>query len=149
MRRALHNMKRYIATSEVSKHRTFVFLDWPEQLVDGSVISVCTSDAAILAVLSSSWHQTWSLAQGGTLEDRPRYHYSHCFDPFPFPDMTTKQADRLSELGEQLDAHRKRQQAAHPKLTMTQMYTGIGLHALTSGFLNTRKRKAEIVDAVS
>ena len=45
-----------------------------------------------------------------------------CFDPFPFPDQTEAQQARLRELGEGLDVHRKRQQAKHPKLTLSQMY---------------------------
>ncbi|MCB1355018.1 MAG: RNA-binding protein [Maritimibacter sp.] len=73
-------------------------------------------------MLSSSIHLTWTLRQGGTLEDRPRYNNSRCFKPFPFPDLTEAQRTRLRSLGEQLDAHRKAQQVAHPKLTLTQMY---------------------------
>jgi hypothetical protein len=52
----------------------------------------------------------------------PVYAKSKCFDPFPFPDPTEAQKTRLRSLGEQLDAHRKAQQATHPKLTLTQMY---------------------------
>ena len=42
--------------------------------------------------------------------------------PFPFPAATEEQQARIRELGEQLDAHRKRQQEEHPGLTMTGMY---------------------------
>ena len=59
---------------------------------------------------------------GGTLEDRPRYLKNRCFDPFPFPDATPQQQGRIRELAEQLDAHRKRQQAAHATLTLTDQY---------------------------
>jgi hypothetical protein len=45
-----------------------------------------------------------------------------CFDPFPFPDPTETQKTHLRSVGEHLDAHRKAQQAAHPKLTLTAMY---------------------------
>ncbi|MEZ5725634.1 MAG: type IIL restriction-modification enzyme MmeI [Paracoccaceae bacterium] len=41
MRLALKGLKSYIATSEVSKHRFFVRLSWPEQLIDGSIIAFC------------------------------------------------------------------------------------------------------------
>ena len=75
-----------------------------------------------LAVLSSRTHEAWFKGQGALLEDRPVYPKSECFDPFPFPTPTITQTDFLRLLGEQLDAHRKAQQAAHPKLTLTGMY---------------------------
>jgi len=52
----------------------------------------------------------------------PVYNSSICFDPFPFPVCASDIADRIRQLGEQLDAHRKRQQAAHAGLTITGMY---------------------------
>ena len=45
-----------------------------------------------------------------------------CFEKFPFPAATDAQQARIRGLAEQLDAHRKRQQAQHPKLTLTDMY---------------------------
>ncbi len=39
--------------------------------------------------------------------------------------MTEGQAARIRELAEQLDAHRKRQQAEHPDLTLTGMYNAL------------------------
>jgi hypothetical protein len=53
-------------------------------------------------------------AAGGTLEDRPRYNKTRCFDPFPFPACDEGTKTRVRELGERLDAHRKRRQAEHP-----------------------------------
>lgn len=49
---------------------------------------------------------------------------TRCFETFPFPDISENPTlrSRLDELGEQLDTHRKRQQATHPDLTMTGMY---------------------------
>ena len=55
--------------------------------------------------------------------DRPAStNNSRCFEPFPFPAATDAQQARIRGLAEQLDAHRKRQQAQHPKLTLTDMY---------------------------
>jgi len=73
-------------------------------------------------VLACHIHITWALVAGGTLEDRPVYNKTRCFDAFPFPDVTHEQKGRIRELGEALDAHRKRQQAQHPRLTVTEMY---------------------------
>ena len=52
----------------------------------------------------------------------PRYLKTRCFEPFPFPAATDAQQARIRGLAEQLDSHRKRQQAQHPKLTLTDMY---------------------------
>jgi hypothetical protein len=52
----------------------------------------------------------------------PRYTKARCFDPFPFPDPDEATRARIRVLGEQLNAHRKRQQALHPGLTLTGMY---------------------------
>jgi hypothetical protein len=88
------------------------------------LIAIGLDDAAALAVLSSRFHVTWALTAGGRLGfgNDPRYNKSKCFDPFPFPAPTEAQKARLRSLGEQLDAHRKAQQMAHPKLTLTDMY---------------------------
>jgi hypothetical protein len=86
------------------------------------LVNIALDDAFYLGVLSSRIHVTWALAAGGTLEDRPVYNKTRCFDTFPFPDCDVAQKARIRELGERLDAHRKRQQALHPALTMTEMY---------------------------
>jgi hypothetical protein len=61
------------------------------------------------------------------------------FAPFPFPDASEAQKVPIRERGEQLDAHRKRQQELHPKLTMTGMYNV--LVKLRSGEPLTAKEK--------
>jgi hypothetical protein len=86
------------------------------------LVAIALNDAYFLGVLSSRFHVVWALAAGGTLEDRPRYNKTRCFETFPFPDPTDAQAARIRELGERLDAHRKRQQAQHPRLTLTDIY---------------------------
>ena len=120
-RPALKDLRRYIATMETSKHRFFVFLD-ASILPDNMLVNVAASDAFVIGVLSSRIHVTWALASGGTLEDRPRYNKTRCFEPFPFPDASEQQRERIRFLGEQLDAHRKRRQEAYPNLTLTEMY---------------------------
>ncbi len=121
LRPALAGLQRYIATVETAKHRFFVFLD-EAVLPDNMLIAIALDDAYFLGILSSHIHVTWALAAGGTLEDRPRYNKTRCFEPFPFPDATPTQQARIRDLAEQLDAHRKRQQALHPKLTLTDLY---------------------------
>lgn len=90
------------------------------------VISIASDNSAYLTILSSRIHVIWSLAAGGTLEDRPRYNKSRCFETFPFPALEEGELkSRLRDLGERLDAHRKRQQALHPALTLTGLYKAL------------------------
>ena len=86
------------------------------------LVVIGSDDAFHLGVLSSRVHVTWALNAGGTLEDRPRYNKSRCFDPFPFPDCDEGLKARIRAIAEELDALRKARQAEHPGLTLTQMY---------------------------
>ncbi len=121
LRLALNGLPRYIATVETSKHRFFQFLD-ASILPDNRLIIVASDDAYLLGVLSSHIHVTWALSQGGTLEDRPVYTKTRCFETFPFPDATDEHKETIRRLAEELDAHRKARLAAHKGLTMTAMY---------------------------
>ena len=121
LRQQLAGLRRFIATVETTKHRTFQFLD-AAILPDNMLVNIAGDDALILGILSSRPHLIWALAAGGTLEDRPRYNKTRCFETFPFPDATPEQQTAIRDLAERLDAHRKRQQAAHPELTLTGMY---------------------------
>jgi hypothetical protein len=115
------DIDRFIVTPETAKHRFFRFVDRGTR-ADNMLIAIGLDDAAYLSVLSSRVHVTWALAAGGRLGmgNDPRYNKSRCFDPFPFPDSNEAQRARMRDLGEQLDAHRKTRQAAHPKLTDVQ-----------------------------
>jgi hypothetical protein len=121
LRRALAGLKRFIATVETAKHRVFQFLE-PAILPDNMIVAIASEDAYHLGILSSRVHLTWTAAAGGTLEDRPRYTKSQCFDPFPFPAADRAQQATIQSLAEELDRHRKRQQDEHPSLTLTDMY---------------------------
>jgi hypothetical protein len=114
-------MQRFIATTETTKHRVFQFVD-AKVLPDHMIIAIALADPMYLGVLSSRIHVVWTLNQGGTLEDRPRYNKSRCFDPFPFPDPDAITRARIADLAERLDNHRKGVQIAHPSITLTAMY---------------------------
>jgi hypothetical protein len=121
LRPALKGLPRYISTVETAKHRIFVFLD-ASTLPDNMLVNIASAVAFHFGVLSSKIHVCWALAAGGTLEDRPRYNKTMCFDPFPFPDASEAQRQTIRDIAERLDAHRKRQQQLYPTLTLTEMY---------------------------
>ena len=121
LRPALNGLSRYIATVETAKHRIFQFLDGTI-LPDNMIVVIASDDAFHLGILSSRVHATWSAFCGATLEDRPRYTKSLCFDPFPFPQCPEATKVRIRGISAELDAHRKARQVEHPDLTLTQMY---------------------------
>jgi hypothetical protein len=138
LRLALAGLTRFIATPYTARHRPFVFVP-ANTLPDAMAYAVASDDAFVLGVLSGRVHGIWCLKVGGTLEDRPRYNSDRCFSPFPFPVCSESQKQRIRDLGEALDAHRKRQQALHPKLTITGMYNV--LENLRSGEPLTEKER--------
>ena len=123
LRNALRGLSRYIVTVATAKHRVFQFLD-ADILPDDKLVVVGSDDAYLFGVLSSRFHEQWSLATGGRMGvgNDPVYNNSRCFATFPFPAATPTQQARIRELAEQLDAHRKRQQVQHPALTLTDLY---------------------------
>jgi hypothetical protein len=127
LRSGLAGLARYIGTTETAKHRTFVFIDG-DVLPDQKIRVVTSADALLLGVLSSTAHVEWALATGGRLGvgNDPVYNNTKCFEPFPFPaddtGLTTALADRIRQLAEAIDAHRKARQAAHDDVTLTGLY---------------------------
>jgi len=138
-RPALKDLKFAVVTPLTAKHRPFVAIDL-RTIADSTTVLFAFDDFYFLGVLSSSIHVSWVLAAGGTLEDRPRYNKSVCFETFPFPAIEEGELkQRIRDLGERLDAHRKRQQELHPGLTLTGMYNV--LEKLRSGEALTAKEK--------
>ncbi len=184
LREALGGLSSYFSTVVTSKHRFFV-INSATVLPDDALINFASSDLWMLGVLSSRTHSAWALRSGGTLEDRPRYIKTRCFETFPFPSRAPEAGEHLpgpdaercratnakhatqdespdqpvstvapsrasretssagvgaagqapplqtppvelqpsiARLAEQIDAHRKRQQALHPDLTLTNAY---------------------------
>jgi hypothetical protein len=120
-RPALKNLSRYIVTVQTAKHRIFQMIDG-SILPDDMLVVIATDDAYFMGVLQSELHGVWVKAQESTLEDRPRYLRTRCFDPFPFPDATDGQRADIAALAEELDRHRKRVLAEDPNLTLTGLY---------------------------
>jgi hypothetical protein len=88
MRKAISGLSRFIATPETAKHRYFAWV--PISVApEHKLVVIAREDDIAMGVLSSRLHRIWALAVGSTLEDRPVYTTSACFDTFPFPDGLT------------------------------------------------------------
>lgn len=96
MNKAINGLKRFIATPMVSKYRLFVWL--PEiKTPENAAIVIARADDTTLGILQSRFHEVWSLALGTSLEDRPRYTPTTCFETFPFPEGLTPADTNHSE----------------------------------------------------
>jgi len=132
---------RYIATVKTAKHRLFQFLD-ADILPESKLIAIAHDGASCHGVLSSRVHVLWATAAGSALGvgNDPTYVKTKSFEAFPFPALTMDQVTKIGTLAERIDAHRKRQQEAHPSLTLTGMYNV--LEKLRAGVELTDKEKA-------
>jgi len=84
LRTAIKDLRRFIVTPAVSKHRVFTWMD-ATILPDHKLYAFAREDDYFFGVLHSKLHETWSLRQGSTLEDRPAYTSTTTFETFPFP----------------------------------------------------------------
>ena len=84
MRKALTSLSRYIVTPGIAKHRLFVWLE-SHIIPDHALLVIARDDDYFFGVLHSKVHELWSLRQGTSLEDRPRYTPTSTFETFPFP----------------------------------------------------------------
>jgi len=84
VRKFLAGRSRIIITPLVAKHRIFVWMPtvvYPANLL----VLINSDDDATFGILHSRFHELWSLRMGTSLEDRPRYTPTTCFETFPFP----------------------------------------------------------------
>lgn len=140
-RPALSGTTSALVTSLTAKYRLFVPVA-PDTICDSTTVMFALPDPAHFGVLSSKLHEVWAVAAGGRLGvgNDPRYNKTRCFETFAFPAADAAQSADIAALAEQLDAHRKRQQAAHSGLTLTGMYNV--LEALRSGTPLKAKERA-------
>jgi len=113
------SLSGFIAIVKTAKHRLFQFFD-ASIAPDNMLVCIALDDAYTLGVLSSRVHVVWALATGGTLEDRPRYNKSRCFETFPFPDFPSPQPSPACGGGSH--ASRIAALAEHPDLTLNGLY---------------------------
>lgn len=140
LRLMLKGLPKFICTVETTKHRFFSYLAGdiaPSNLI----VCIASQRPSVLGILSSRLHVEWALSAGGRLGvgNDPRYNKTRCFETFPFPILTPAQESEIGALAEQIDAHRKRQQAQHENLTLTNMYNV--LEKLRSGEALTAKER--------
>jgi hypothetical protein len=84
MREAIKGLPRFIAGNAQGKRFLFCWVDagvCPSNLTNVFAFD----DDYSMGVLTSSIHGAWAHSESSTLEDRPRYTPTSCFETFPWP----------------------------------------------------------------
>jgi hypothetical protein len=112
MRQALEPLTRYIATTRHAKHLVFSRFS-VETVPDSALIVFARDDDYFFGVLQSRAHELWARRMGTSLEDRPRYTPTSCFETFPLPwppgeePLDDPQVEEIAEATRRLDELRR------------------------------------------
>ena len=102
------HLERVLVVAQTSKHKGFTFAA-PGWVFDQKLVVFAASEAGHASVMSSSLHNWWLVLYGSSLETRPVYTPSDCYDTFPFP----PNLNSLERIGESFHAYRRDTMAAH------------------------------------
>lgn len=111
LRQATIGLNRVIVTPRVAKHRFFVWLH-VAILPDTRLYVIARDDDWTFGVLSSRFHEVWSLANASVHGDgsdggRPTYTARACFETYPFPNRKAV-GDSVAAAAQRLNALRER-----------------------------------------
>ena len=99
---AIHSLETVLVVCQTSKFHSFVFV--PKGTVYANKLVVFSlSNWSDLALLNSTPHSEWVFAYGSTLETRPVYTPTDCFETFPFPASISS----LAGIGESYSEQRR------------------------------------------
>ena len=96
---AISGMDRVIVTSRVGQHAAFTFLPTGMVFSDSLIVFPFNTYSAI-STLQSRVHELWTRVFGSSLEERPRYTPSDCFETYPLA-SSLKDAYTLEDIGKE------------------------------------------------
>jgi len=101
MREAIGPLSRYIAGNAQGKR--FLF-SWVDRAVCPSNLTnvFAFDDDYSMGVLTSSVHGAWAHSEKSTLEDRPRYTPTSCFETFPWPQPDDRVCEKVGDIAKRL-----------------------------------------------
>lgn len=82
--RKISDLTNVLVTCQTSKFRLFARLN-ARQIFDQKLVVYALDSWAMFAILQSRVHEHWAGVFGSTLEDRPVYTPTDCFETFPLP----------------------------------------------------------------
>ncbi len=109
MREAISELRRYIATPVISKHRIFVWVA-AEVMCNNLLDVFARDDDYSFGVLHCRIHESWARGMGTQLrevESAFRYTPTTCFETFPFPLPTDEQRAAIAAAAAELNRLRE------------------------------------------
>ncbi len=100
--KAIAHMDRVIVLSKVSKSVMPIFVR-TGPVLSNLLAVIVYDDWFHLGLLTSEIHRMWALRMGSTLETRPRYTTTDCFETFPQP----KCNEDIAWIAKAVDEHRR------------------------------------------
>ncbi len=98
----IDGMNRVLVVGQTSKYHSFIFVP-VEMVYDQKLLVFTVQKYGCFAQLQSLLHAEWVLTFGSTLETRPVYTPTDCFETYPFLEAT----DNLDVIGERYYQHRQ------------------------------------------
>ncbi len=104
-------------SSERREYIPIGFLD-ADTIIANSASAIYDAEPWIFALVTSKMHMTWMRTVAGRLEERYRYSSALVYNTFPFPDISEKQKEELSEHVFNILDEREQ----HSEKTLAQLY---------------------------
>jgi type II restriction/modification system DNA methylase subunit YeeA len=114
------NTPSIIVPATSSENRTYIpigFLD-ENTIISNSAQAIYDAEPWIFGVISSLIHMVWMKTVGGKLKSDYRYSSALIYNTFPFPNISEKQKEEISELVYTILDEREK----HSEKTLAQMY---------------------------
>jgi len=104
-------------SSERRKYLPIGFIDTKKVIIAPNQV-LYDANPYIVGILSSNMHMVWMRAVAGRLEERYRYSSTLVYNTFPFPEITKKQEEDITELVFIILDEREQ----HSEKTLAQLY---------------------------
>lgn len=116
--KAIARNKNVFVTAQTSKYRTFTVMP-NEYVFDQTLIIIAEERISILGCLLSRFHEEWTLFNGASMKDDPRYTPTDCFETFPFPAFAEFEEKLKAATDEYLNSRRELMISSKQGLTKT------------------------------
>lgn len=118
--RAHRNTYSIIVPSVSSERRRYIPMGFVDEntVVSNAANAIFDAEPWIFGVINSALHMLWVRTVGGQLETRLRYSATLCYNTFPFPRISARQREELSELAQNILFQRE----MHSEKTLAELY---------------------------